>query len=731
MGLVDYSIAIGVIVAITIILLSIYLQLRRKRTISKPLCLQASDITCDSVSLKWIKPAQGGNLISSYTIYYRTSDDSKWQSKWTSTEESVKANGLNPMTCYSFKVRPECGRRHGEESDFIEKIETKPRYPGKPCTKPISSRVTKKSITLSWGEAEYGADLIKQHTILYRPTQNSSEDWKKLTVKGNSQSVVIDNLDSETEYSFKVSYVGDAGSGPESDLSDPIKTDTKVLSERIKQQSELVSTSGTFPNVYKLPMKYTGGQKYVFGEYPSKNIDEKVLLLIGAGGSGKTTLLNSIANYILGVRLEDGFRFKIDITDDGQANAYTFHPMNGSQLSYTLTIIDTPGFDNGGDDQRDKATVHQLYNLLSIQGEQGISCFNGVVVVAKSSSTLAQRHIFDSMLSVFGKNISSNMFLMITFADDHNKAPPVISTAKQAELPYNGKVYTFNNSTLFSKLDTANQNSTKQNWETGIASLQAFFDVFGKREAIGAQLTTNVLAEWQQLQITMQELQDCLVSGRKKFSEFNEAQIVLANQESEMERNRNYSYKVTRNKNETIDVSSGKVALNCHQCLVTCQYPCDFNEKSLDDSPCSNCPSKCPMRNHHLQGSRYKISKVEEIRTNEERKQKFLRAEEGAVQNINAIKRLKKELSDIQQDISAKIDCAREHNQRLDDIALKSSNLTETDHIDSMIQLEEIGESGSCSDRIAILKEKKATRLLVRLNGIPPKEFSKDWWASC
>ena len=101
------------------------------------------------------------------------------------------------------------------------------------------------------------------------------------------------------------------------------------------------------------------------------------------------------------------------------------------------------------------------------------------------------------------------------------------------------------------------------------------------------------------------------------------------------------------------------------------------------------------------------------------------------MQSINAIKRLKKELSDIQQDISAKIDCAREHNQQLDNIALKSSNLTETDHIDSMIQFEEIGESGSCSDRIAILKEKKATRLLVRLNNIPPKEFSKDWWANC
>ena len=59
------------------------------------------------------------------------------------------------------------------------------------------------------------------------------------------------------------------------------------------------------------------------------------------------------------------------------------------------------------------------------------------------------------------------------------------------------------------------------------------------------------------------------------------------------------------------------------------------------------------------------------------------------MQTTDAIIRLKKELSDIQQDISAKIHCAREHKQRLDNIALKSSNFTEIDHINSMIHSEE------------------------------------------
>ena len=75
--------------------------------------------------------------------------------------------------------------------------------------------MTQKSIRLSWGEPEYDADLVRKHTVLYRPTQNCNGDWKKFTIKGNSQSTVVDDLDSETKYNFKVCYEGIFGSGPE------------------------------------------------------------------------------------------------------------------------------------------------------------------------------------------------------------------------------------------------------------------------------------------------------------------------------------------------------------------------------------------------------------------------------------------------------------------------------------------------------------------------------------
>ena len=44
---------------------------------------------------------------------------------------------------------------------------------------------------------------------------------------------------------------------------------------------------------------------------PEEKVKAKGILVLGANCSGKTTLLNAIANFVLGVKLEDKFRYKI------------------------------------------------------------------------------------------------------------------------------------------------------------------------------------------------------------------------------------------------------------------------------------------------------------------------------------------------------------------------------------------------------------------------------------
>ena len=88
----------------------------------------------------------------------------------------------------------------------------------------------------------------------------------------------------------------------------------------------------------------------------------KVLMVMGATGAGKSTLINGMVNYILGVEWKDDFRFKLIVEDAKQQTesvtdhitAYTIHPMEGSHVDYTFTIIDTPGFGDTRAMERDE-----------------------------------------------------------------------------------------------------------------------------------------------------------------------------------------------------------------------------------------------------------------------------------------------------------------------------------------------------------------------------------------
>ena len=121
------------------------------------------------------------------------------------------------------------------------------------------------------------------------------------------------------------------------------------------------------PPVYKLPVEEKmcmsvdrSGRKIRkcwVGEPPIEQCPEKVLMVIGATGAGKTTLINCMVNYILDVQWKDNFRFKL-ITKEKKTQAksqtmsitaYTPHKMEGCRITYTMTIINTPGFgDTGG-----------------------------------------------------------------------------------------------------------------------------------------------------------------------------------------------------------------------------------------------------------------------------------------------------------------------------------------------------------------------------------------------
>ena len=723
----DWALIIIACVVIAIIRL-VYLRCTR---ISKPIHLHVSECTHNTVSLEWEQPEKGGRRVTSYTVLCRSVTDPQheWQNKLTTSERKAKVGGLEPRTCYCFKVRPENGSRHGEESDMTGSIETKPKVPGKPTKNPASTCVTQNSISLKWGKPEYGADIVIRYTILYKSNQGA---WKEHVIEGNACATIVEGLEAETEYRFKVRPESKLGKGHESKLSNRIKTD-KILSKRIKEQSKRISDHNVSPEIYMLPMKYVGGRRYVIGE-PSSDQTEKVLMLLGATGAGKTTLLDGIVNYVLGVQLEDDCRFKLEHKRDAnqahsqtdKVTAYTFYPMDGSRLPYTLTIIDTPGFGDTRGMSQEKKTQDQIREFFSIGGQHGIDHMNGVGVVIQSSAarlTHTQAYIFDSILGVLAKHVSSNMFLMITFAD--GQYPPVMSAVKEAKIPY-ASDFKFNNSVLF--VNPESGDLTKSFWDLGKKNFDKFFEKFGSIEPVGIEQCKRVLTDKHQLALILLEVQRKIFAGREKIDQLDSEKKLLEDHKSEMENNEKFEYEVTTTKFERKELPSGKKALNCRNCFSTCNYPCELENEAeayncivmnSHDSClacCTICPSKCGWEMHRLEKFRYEHKKQKEKRIISSLKLKYKEAKDGHDKAKKRISELEEEISKTEKDVVVMTEQARECKQRLNEIAMRLRASTVADYVDILIQAEMNERKDGYQQRIDALNELKETdKILDRL----------------
>lgn len=116
---------------------------------------------------------------------------------------------------------------------------------------------------------------------------------------------------------------------------------------------------------------------------------------------------------------------------------YKIFPQKGSRLNYTLNIIDTPGFGDTRGIQRDQVTIDQIRHLFSEKGEKGVLFIDAVcfiVMAPEARLTVSQKYIFSSIMSLFGKDIESNICTLITFAD--GAEPPVLASLKEANLPF-------------------------------------------------------------------------------------------------------------------------------------------------------------------------------------------------------------------------------------------------------------------------------------------------------
>ena len=159
----------------------------------------------------------------------------------------------------------------------------------------------------------------------------------------------------------------------------------------------------------------------------------------------------------MGVNFDDDFRLLLideTGTKENQAHsqtkwvtAYVLHWRPEFSVPYTLVLVDTPGFGDTSGIARDRRITEQLREFF----QESIPALDAVGFVIQSSLprlTPSQSYVYESVLSLFGKDIAENILVLATFADA-GKAK-VTAALKEANIPYR-KLLKLNNSALFAE----------------------------------------------------------------------------------------------------------------------------------------------------------------------------------------------------------------------------------------------------------------------------------------
>jgi len=576
-------------------------------------------------------------------------------------------------------------------SDGLSEVYEPPEKPGTPSATPVNFNC----VNLSWEKPETGADSISSYKIwlqVYKEDTSSKFTTKpyphvvehRFTPTAETK-FCIEGLSPGTKYEFWVQALTDINVF--SVFSDKCYGTTKELprpADLILKQS-ILREQGT-PDVYMLPLhlidhdKSEGLYKYSIGSSfrPANPKPEKVLMVLGATGAGKSTMINGLANYVLGVKFGDSFRFKV-VTEEGsgsQANsqtknitAYTFY---STVLDYTLTVIDTPGFGDTGGIERDKHIARQIKLFFA--------------------------------LSIFGKDIVDNIFLLATFADANT--PQVLNAVNSAKIPFQ-QCFKFNNSALFSPTDKDGSFFNSMFWKMGIRSFENFFISFNRAEMKSLTLTREVLKEREHLETLIPGLQIQVKVGLNQMDAIQQEEEALKLHQKSIMDNKDFNYFVTEQKIRQVKLPTGTNTTTCRKCNFTCHEKCAYSDDrekakctSMSKGSCTVCPNRCLWSEHSNVPYRIDYYSEKVTKTYNSKKERHDKAKSGKQLVECLLAEKQQQHDDLQIEVYSLVKKIQESLERLREIALKPNPLTEADYLQILIASEEAEMKPGWKERV-------------------------------
>ncbi|XP_031695437.1 uncharacterized protein LOC116377836 [Anarrhichthys ocellatus] len=466
------------------------------------------------------------------------------------------------------------------------------------------------------------------------------------------------------------------------------------------------------PNVYQLRPKEEkiGSLKRMTLGEKNPNKKNKTILLVGETGAGKSTLINALVNFTIGVEWEDDVWFQI-IEDEkkeqsqSQTSDVTVYEIFGFEdktLPYSLTIIDTPGYGDTGGIEHDVIVSQRLFDLF--RSKDGVHEIDVVGLVLKAGDNrLCDRlsYIFNSVVSLFGKDLERNIVALITHSPGRTtknalkalEAANIKCARNEKNEPLH---FQFNNCQNEDRTDDIEE--LEHEYKKATRAMKQFTDFLEKTASQKLEITVNVLNEQIRLAACIQNLKERIQSIELKRNEIQQTHEGLKKHEQEMKTNEEFTVEVDEPYKDKEPIGGGRNwlfyerAVCCKVCEENCHYPgctiainpswCEV----MKDGRCTVCTRKCPVAAHVKESWRF-VNKTRKVKkTLQDVKDKYEKNKGENEKKMGLLESLQKEMEDLEANKTHWLDEAYEHVIKLELIALKAVSVSTYVHLDFLIE---------------------------------------------